>query len=521
MRRIAAGLLIALGLTASAVRGAVAQSESVRYLPLSSWLTPYVEFLIGSGVLSGLDPLTRPLKRADVARAVAAADTTDLPNAVRGTLEMVRRELVDRDTSSTRWNLEWSAGVLAASDASKWRLPRTDSAGPFGPTSDSAGVFPQAGIDASFELPHLALVTHPGMDNRLRYDPFYLGKKDRFIAGRNNEAYLLASWQYVDFAFGAIDRNWGPPEEEGLFLSSAPYSNDHLFIRLGPQRVRLELIAEQLDPLVQWGDPSLTTVPRYFYTHRLVAQPSSRLTFALNETMLLANQHGLVLRYLNPVALLLLTQTESAPANSQLGADVSWMASQNVRTFAQFLLDDFQIDKKGPGDNEPPGYAFTLGATGGLPRAGATWTALYTRVLNLVYRTPANAEQVSMNDVGLGRNRADYDQLTGRLTIAATANLLVGGELNLVRQGQGDFRTQYPAVSTYADSLTFLTGVVQRTIGVAGTAAWSPSPQLSLSGYLGYNAITNANHVAGAHATRWVWRIQGALHRRYGGALPR
>lgn len=52
-----------------------AQTESNAYLPVASWTAPYVEHLIRAGVLTGLDPLTRPLCRADVARAVAAADT--------------------------------------------------------------------------------------------------------------------------------------------------------------------------------------------------------------------------------------------------------------------------------------------------------------------------------------------------------------------------------------------------------------------------------------------------------------
>jgi hypothetical protein len=521
MRKTAPALLLALGLTVSAARGAGAQSEPVRYLPLTSWLTPYVEFLIGAGVLRGLDPLTRPLKRADVARAVAAVDTTGLRNSVRGTLEMVRRELVDRDTSSTRWNLEWSAGALAASDASKWVLPRTDSAGPYGPTADSAGLYPQAGMDASLELPHLAVVTHPEMDNRLKYDPFYGGYKQRFITGRNAETYLLTSWKYVDISFGSIDRNWGPPEVEGLFISSAPFSNEHLFVRLGPQRARLEFIFEQLEPSTLWDTPINITFPRYFLTHRIVVQPSSRLTLALNETMLYANEHGLVWRYLNPATLLLLTQFDNTPpGNTQVGADVSWLATQNVRLFGQLMIDDIMIDRKTQRDRKPAEYALTAGATGGLNRGQATWTGFYTRVTNLAYRTEVKQEVVALDSVGLARNRSDYDQLTGRLTVGVRPGLLLGAELNFVRQGQGDFRQRFPADSTWADSLGFLTGVVQRTINIAGTVAWSPSPLFSLSGYLGYNSISNANHVSGAHADRWVWRLQGALHRRYGGALP-
>lgn len=332
---------------------------------------------------------------------------------------------------------------------------------------------------------------------------------------------MLTSWKYADISFGAIDRNWGPPEEEGLFISNSAFSNEHLFVRVGPDRLRLEFIFEQLDPSSLWNTPPSTTLPRYFITHRLVVQPSRRLTFALNETFLYGNEHGLDWRYLNPVTLLLLTQFDNgAPGNSQVGADVSWLASRSVRVFGQLMLDDIQIDKGTQGDMKPAVYALTAGATGGLRHGQATWTASYTRVSNLAYRTEVKQEEIALDSVGLARNRSDYDKLTGRLTVAAMPNLLVGGELNFVRQGQGDFRNQFPPVSAWADSLGFLTGIVQRTINVAGTASWSPSPLLSLSGYLGYNSITNANHVSGAHATRWVWRLQGALHRRYGGALP-
>jgi len=120
----------------------------------------------------------------------------------------------------------------------------------------------------------------------------------------------------------------------------------------------------------------------------------------------------------------------------------------------------------------------------------------------------------------LARNFSDYDQVTLRVTAATIPRALVTGEVTLIRQGQGDIRDRYPPVPAYADSLTFLTGVVERTLRLAVQASWTPRPDVTLGLDFGRHFLTNAGHVAGVSARRWVWRLRGEVRRRYGGALP-
>ena len=495
-----------------------AQASSL-YLPIGSWATPFVEHLIRAGVLQGLDPLTRPLKRADVARAVAAVDTTDLPASVRSNLRLLAWELKERP-DTVRWKLDGGVALEGASDASRW---------PWRPATDSSGVYPRGDLAFSLEVPHFAFVTHPAADNRLRHDPEYIGKKDRFVAGRNDEAYFIGSWKYFEAFFGIADRNWGSPDVEGLLLSTAPYAYDHLFLRLGPRRLRLEMLVTQLNDLAPWADsvgPSQGTPldRRFLSLHRLVVVPTDRLAVSLSEAMLYANEGGINRGfepwYLNPLNLWLLAQYQGkTTGNSLLAGDVTWQARRDLRFFGQLYLDDLQVDRSQTSDREPPAYGFTLEASGGAMGGAVSWSAFYTRVTNLAYRTPANQEQYTSDSVGLARSHDDYDQVTAKVTTAPALRALVTGELTFIRQGQGTIGTHYPAVSQYADSLWFLTGVVERTLRIAAQADWTPVPGVHLSADLGRHLVWNVNHVQGARGNRWVWRLRAEIRRRASGGL--
>src|SRR5919109_5039828 len=63
------------------------------YLPLDDWTMPYVEHLIATGVIPDPAPLSRPLKRAEVLRALAGADTLHLSGAALATLRRLRAAL--------------------------------------------------------------------------------------------------------------------------------------------------------------------------------------------------------------------------------------------------------------------------------------------------------------------------------------------------------------------------------------------------------------------------------------------
>ena len=385
-------------------------------------------------------------------------------------------------------------------------------------------MFVDGGVTASVEFPHVAIVTSPYADTRLRSDSDFYGKKARFAGGDAAEAYVLGSWRYLDVFFGSEPRNWGPPEVEGLVLSTNPYPYDHLFVRIGPPRVRLELLATQLNDLPMWD----TGLPakRFLSVHRLVIIPSDRLALSLSEASLYADTVGPSRSfepwYLNPASLWYLSSSNGiARQNALMAADVSWRPGGSVRLAAQIYADDIQVDRKTQHDRKPEELGYTFSATGGACRGDVSWSAYYTRVDALDYRTANNEEQYSFEGQGLARNHSDYDQLTARATVSPAPRALVTGELTLIRQGQGDFRLRYPPDAAFNDTLILFTGVVERTVRVAAQAAWVPVPGLDLSADVGVHFIRNAGHVSGARQTRWVWRIRGEIHRRFAGAIGR
>src|SRR5437867_11260504 len=173
--------------------------------------------------------------------------------------------------------------------------------------------------------------------------------------------------------------------------------------------------------------------------HRLLRRRGDRTGFAVWEGEVAAGpRRTLEPWFANVLNLgLLVEYDQNVQVNSLLGADFEMRLSA-LTLFGQLLIDDFQIDRRTQADSEPPSYGLTLGIQGAVH--SASWTAYYTQVANLTYRTPNPAEAVERRFVGLGRNFSDYDQATLRVTMLAAPELLVSPELTLRRQGVCDVR---------------------------------------------------------------------------------
>ena len=525
--RIRPGLALLLGLCAAPLTAQVPDStkaapqpapaqESNLYLPIDSWASPYVEHLIRAGVLQGLDPLTRPLRRADVARAVAKADTADLAASVKSTLRLLAWELEERP-DTVRWKVEASVAAQGASDPSRWTVR---------PQRENTGLFWQGGLKGSLEFPHVGIVTNPYFDTRMLRDTQWTGYKQRFIAGWNAETYVRAEWKYFEVFFGSEPRNWGPPELPGLLLSPNPYPYDHLMLRLGPRRFRLEMIATQLNdlPASQTGQQ----VKRFMTLHRLVVLPSDRLGLALSEGVLYADTLSSPSRsfepwYLNPANLWLIVDANLVTGLTKdfLQLDATYRFGRSLRFAGELFANDIKVDANtGPVKEKPEELGYTLSLTGAALGGAASWSAFYTRVDNLVYQTQKGTQfQYSLRGVGLGRDQIDYDQWTLRVNTLAAPRALLGGELTFIRQGEGSFTKLFPQFSTLSDSVRFLTGIVERTLRLAVQANWTPAPGINLSTDIGRHFIWNANHVEGVRGDRWVWRVRAEIRRRVSGGI--
>src|SRR5437667_6595149 len=86
MRRLARCIVLCCVIPALTGGAMLAAQEASPYVPLQHWAMPYVEHLITTGVVADPTPLTRPLKRSDLARALQAADTTRLSRPAPATV---------------------------------------------------------------------------------------------------------------------------------------------------------------------------------------------------------------------------------------------------------------------------------------------------------------------------------------------------------------------------------------------------------------------------------------------------
>jgi hypothetical protein len=483
--------------------GAAAQ-EASPYLPITHWSTPYIDHLIAAGRMADPSPLGRPFKVQDVVRALEAVDSNVVTGAEWAAVKLIRSDLV-RHMRGPSARIDVHAGIAGRSHARRDPLRE---AGP-GHATFSGG----AALTLYFGP--AVLVSHPTFDTRLKWDPDYFGKQDRVIAGRAAEAYVSAQWRFGELFFGSVDRNWGPRIVDGLLVSPSPYSYDHFAVRVGTDGINLQGIVTQLDDI-----PDTSGVPshRYLIAHRFTIRPPGNATFSLWEGTIVAGPgRQLEPWFANIFTLGILQQyDQNSQANNVLGLDVTTRIKR-TQLFASVLIDDIQVDQATAGDREPPSYGFTVGAQGGLARFG--WTAFYTQVSNLAYRTPNPAEAVMRRGVGLGRNFSDYDQLTLRGSLIAGSGVLLEPEITFLRQGEGDFRLPYPTVAQYDSTPTLFAGTVTRTVRLA-LAARVAHGRWVLSGDGGVHIIDNYQHASGANKTRWVGRVEIGWRTKKEGRIP-
>jgi len=491
--------------------GAVlAAQEASPYVPLEHWAMPYVEHLITTGVIADPMPLTRPFKRADLVRALRAADTARVNPATRRTLRLLLRALAGRSPAPA-YRIEGAVGIAAATHAFRDPL-ELDRGVP--PRLAVRRGFASAGLDLHLTFGPVVLVSHPVVDTRLQFDPDWYGTGDNATAFP--EAYASAQWRQGELFFGTLARNWGPSGVQGVLVSDNPYALDHLYVTFGTARVRLQVLATELDTRT---DSTGAAINRYLSVSRAWIRLPRRWTVAVWQAGVWSGAgRQLEPWFLNPATWLYIRASNSnTNVNSFLGLDLERRGATTA--FAQFMLDDIQVSRKIAADRKPTSYAFTVGAKGRVRRTAVAWQLFYTQVANLTYRNEDDLQVPLYHLLGTGRNFADYDQATLKLSALAGPRLLLEPELTVLRQGEGDPRLPHPLVPDYPSTATLFEGVVERTVRLAVVGHWQRGA-LELSANGGVHLIHNASHVTGASDTRWLGSIGVTYRLSYENALP-
>jgi len=488
-------------------------AQASAYVPLDDIAYTYVNALMARGLLRELSSLERPYTERALRVAIDSARTrgpgaviTSYLDALYVTVEKYAVRPGNSDTLAAQsFRARGSADLYVTAQTSGRReLMLADSANNLRPGGAIRLVMaggPVVGFSRAI------------IDTRLNVDPEFAGRKDRKLNARTEDGYVGGQWKYGELSFGRVGRNWGPPTLYGLMLGNYAYTYDHLYGRIGTDRIHWSTVITRLDDSVATGSPA---IERYFSIHRLAVQWKN-LELAASESYVYAGAgRGFEPSLVNPLNVYALSwRGENQEGNLGLGGEFA-LRTDRVGTFAgQLLIDDLQIDRScNPACKQPSSYALTLAAEG-LPLTGEQrWFASYTRVSNLTYNNKNPAEKYEVFGVGLGRGFSDYDEMKVGLDLAVVPRTPLRVYAAHRRQGEGSYNTPFPVPADYGSTPGMFSGVVMGVtrLGLSGASRWQ---DFELSGDVGVNHNTNSAHVDGVSRTAFEGRVMVAIEPRW------
>lgn len=361
----------------------------------------------------------------------------------------------------------------------------------------------------------IAASIRPIIDTGLNEDIEFTGRRDRTLAGRTEDGYVTGQWKYGELFLGRAARNWGPPALYGLQLGNYAYTYDHLYGRIGTDKVHFATVITRLE---DFRDAAAVATQRYFSIHRLALRHAA-WEIAATESYLYS---GVGRRFepslTNPLNIFSLSwRNEAQDGNLGLGLETSFRSRRGTLA-AHVFLDDLQIDRCEDICKEPSSYGLTLSAEG-LPLGGdQRWFASYARVSYLTYRTPTPSERYSTFKIGLGQGFSDFDEVRVGLDLALVPRTPLRLYVARRRQGEGDYRAPFPLPEEYATTPGIFGGIVSNIVrfGVTGASRWS---DLELSGDIGVNRVDDDAELRGVSANGFHGRVKLAWEPRWSAAF--
>jgi hypothetical protein len=490
-----------------------AAGQASAYVPLDDIAYTYVDALMARGMLRELSMLERPFTQralrvaVDSARARApGAVVSSYLDALYGAVEKYAVRPGNSDTLAAQTFRARGTGNLyvTAQSSGRRELMLADSANDVRP-GGALRLVMAAGPIVGFSR---AII-----DTRLNVDPEFAGRKDRRINARTEDGYVSGQWKYGELSFGRVGRNWGPPALHGLMLGNYAYTYDHLFGRIGTDRIHWSTVITRLDDSLATGAPA---IERYFSIHRLSVQWKN-LELAATESYLYAGAgRNFEPSLVNPFNIYGLSwRSENQEGNLGLGGEFALRTSRFGTYAGQAFIDDLQVDRScDPACKQPSSYAITFAAEGLPLSAEQRWFASYTRVSNLAYNNKNPAEKYEVFGVGLGRGFSDYDEVRLGLDLALVPRTPLRFYGARRRQGQGNYNIPFPQPIDYGATPGMFSGVVMAVtrVGLSGASSWR---DVEVSGDVGVNHNTNDMHVSGASSTAFEGRVKVTIEPRW------
>ncbi|MBL7073904.1 hypothetical protein ISS37_01515 [candidate division KSB1 bacterium] len=464
-------------------------------LPTYHWAYGHLDELRTRGYFSDLFVLNKPYTRGEVALGLL-----EIQEAIDLSRHFPTREeqwLIDRLQEEFRPEIEElksdegvtvKLGALIEGDGNVIRE---------GGTTFRSRARSKIGVMAG---EHLVVFNGMILDPYLADDATYIGKRWRDMAAYTEQAYLFYRGKYVGIKLGRDFLKWGSGRSGNLLISDHSRPFDLLLLQGRTRLMGFTFFTAELD--------TRDGARRYLAAHRLDLALSPKLNLGFTEVILYGGDNRtLELRYLNPFLLFHGVQNnDPGAAGNTLGCiDFDFFPRPNFEFYGEFLVDDFQVDKKEPGDLEPNELGWLVGFQWAdfLGVGGSNLGIEYTGVTNRTYNTPNRWEKF------LHRNRPigyflgnDFDRWQVRVGKWMSPLFKTSVEVVKTRRGEGrveaDWDTpwlDYTVAEGYHEDFPF--GIVERTWTIRVMALYQPSANLNVSFQLDHSAIKNRENQLG------------------------
>lgn len=551
-------LLLSLLLSFPLSLQAQERSRGSRYLPLGHPAYVAVQGLMDRGRLSGLNPLSQPYTRDQLARGVAALDESGLEGPEGHWAHMLRKELArelrilagrHRATESENRHgrdearpgessadegmegdgnpeplpdLGWT--LLAGATASSSRrldplMPYREAGGAPGTGSDpgalgdrEVGGWPYYAVGGWGEIGRFAvdvrLYHDLWMERDSDGDPDGLDPGGIAAFNRTDNAYLSARYNHGSVFVGRMRRNWAPLGSTGLMLSDVATTYPQLGFEIGGGGLQVEFMVGELEGLEH---ETGVEYRRWLVANR-ISYRRTDFAISIGEAKIAGKKDngGPGFRYLNPAELFFFDdqgQPQDTVANVVLDGQL-WFRRGNLVLYGEAMLDDIDVTPEEGKDREPLTYAMSLGARLSGVRPWLDLALDYRRVSAFAYRS-LPPDQWSFLERGLGDPWSDYD----RLTLAASVfpdlpGLRLTPTLAYQRKGEGDFRKSLPPNEEHLASPSIFLGTVESTARLGLRGRYHPNGRFFLDWDAGANFVRDAHHQAGESLTEFSWLVE-------------
>ena len=502
-------------------------------LPPYHWVYRYLDYLNARGFLPGLPYSDRPFSRQQIARHLVQIKWEEAPltskerRMLRLLLEEFRPEIQQMAAGEDD---EWRQALQQWIQILRWELfPQsvapTVKAGGFGevnlvPSRQETHNFRLHPLIALNWQNRVTLVNNSRIFNRI--DSTYIGKKFRNIYAYTEQGYLNFQNRWLQLKLGRDFFQIGPGRSGQLLISDNSRPFDMYFIRLGTSSIQFSFWGIQLNPRANTSPQTRTIAPlanRFLNGHRLRFNFGNKVFLGISEVILYGGPNAnWELGYMNPFTLYYAHTVNSVglAANSFFDFDWDLYLIPNLEIYGEFLVDDFQIDKKTPGDLEPNELGLILGLNWSAPFRldGSQINIEYVQIRNRTYNAPVNDWEKYLHRnrvIGyyLGNNLERY---LGNLYFWWRPNLQVHLFASLTRQGEGSVQGEfnkdylnYTVEEGYSEPFPY--GVVENHLEVGAQLFLKLTSAATLTLEFRKNNYDNYRHRKGNRFTDTHWRL--------------